>query len=164
MHEERWQMWRRRWFLLVMIALMLSGCGRETVVPSRTSSQEATRAPTESAVPAPIEPAEGSSTAPVSAPPTAGTRPPARFERATPTPGETARADLAHRLNADVKLVDIVDVVSRAPEPDGMPCLRDRSIPHEIWSHASEVIWITLSVKGNRYHYLALGDVVVSCD
>jgi hypothetical protein len=81
----------------------------------------------------------------------------------TPTAAETARVDLAHRLNADAALVDVVDVIMRPPEPETMPCLADGTAPEELWGRAEKVKWITLSVKGNRYHYLALGDLVSYC-
>jgi hypothetical protein len=90
--------------------------------------------------------------------------PPAVEPLATPTAIESARADLAHRLNAEVALVEVVSVTTREPEPAKMPCLAEDTVSRRIWGSAEGVTWITLSVKGNIHHYVALGDVVIYCD
>ena len=90
--------------------------------------------------------------------------PPAVENIATPTPAEFARADLAHRLNADIALVEVVSMVAREPDADEMPCLSDDRVFRDLWVDAESVGWITLSVKGNLHHYVALGDLVIYCD
>jgi hypothetical protein len=83
---------------------------------------------------------------------------------ATPTPAELARADLAYRLNANISLVEVVSVVTREPDGEEMPCLTGDTISEKFWGRVDEVGWITLSVKGNIHHYVALGDVIIYCE
>lgn len=136
--------------LLIAIGLT-AGCVAGTATPRSTESPSPTIMPTDTR------------TVPPSPRPTEQ-RPPAIEEQATPTPAQMARADLAHRLNADVALIEIVDVSKRAPDPDEMPCLAEGTVPERVWRELEEVEWITLSVKGNRHHYLAWGEVVIYCE
>lgn len=100
----------------------------------------------------------------LSLPPSVGHRPPPAVEdHFPPTPVEMARADLAHRLHTETSLVDVVEAVTREPDVEVMRCLGD-ILSEELWSDLSEVEWISLSVKGNVHHYVALGEVVLYCD
>lgn len=75
-----------------------------------------------------------------------------------------ARLDLAHRLNTDIIWIDVVEVVTREPDADIMPCLADETLFRGLRENLGEVQWISLSVKGNIYHYIALGDFIQYCD
>lgn len=90
-------------------------------------------------------------------------RPPAVEDHSPPTPVETARVDLAHRLHTDIFLIDVVKVVAQEPDAEVMPCLAGDAVPEELWVSLSEVQWISLSVKGNVHRYVALGDLIIYC-
>jgi hypothetical protein len=162
-----------RLIFLIAVALLISGCAASSQTTSGLDTKPgATRPPDSPTVPRPVP--ETPLASEPSQPPAADTKPgtpitgesmpPAVEDITTPTAAETARADLAHRLNADIALVEVVDVVMRPPERETMSCLADGLVPEELWGRAEEVKWITLSVKGNVYHYVALGDLVVYCD
>lgn len=165
-------MLKDRLLFLIALALLVSGCAGSLQATPGADNNPGASYPSESptvprhALKTPIssEPSQPSvprSTIPT--PTTGESMPPAVEDITTPTAVETARADLAHRLNADTDLVEVVDVVVRPPEPETMPCLADEVIPEELWGRAEEVKWMTLSVKGNVYHYVALGDLVSYC-
>lgn len=97
-------------------------------------------------------------------PPPAERRPPAIEDSSPPTPVEMARSDLAHRLHTDIFLIDVVGVVAREPDVEVMPCLASDAVAERLWANLGEVQWISLSVKGNVHHYVALGDLVIYCD
>jgi hypothetical protein len=90
--------------------------------------------------------------------------PPAVDHHLPPTSVEMARADLAHRLHADVSVIKVTEVGLREPNLEVMPCLADLSRYEELWKNLSEIEWIVLSVKGNIHHYVAVGDLVLYCD
>lgn len=166
-------MLKDRFLFLIALALLVPGCAGGLPPTPETNMDSGASRPSESpAAPRlpsrtpisnePPQPLAPRSTIP--APTTDESMPPAVEDVMTPTAAETARADLAHRLNADAALVEVVDAVMRPPEPENMPCLTDGTVPVELWGRAEEVKWITLSVKGNRYHYLALGDLISYCN
>jgi hypothetical protein len=141
--------------MLLMLISLTVGCATPAS-PEASDAPESTK--TEVGETAePIETATAQATMPES-------RPPAVEDMSTPTPAEMASIDLAHRLNADVQFVEVVEVTTRAPDPDEMVCLTDGSVPEALWTRAETVQWIALSVKGNLYHYVALGDLVVYCE
>jgi hypothetical protein len=94
----------------------------------------------------------------------AGDMPSSKGYLDTSVPAQSARIDLAARLHTDADLVEILDVTSQKPDPQTMPCLADGSLAEELWSRAETVEWISLSIKGNLYHYLALGDLLLYCE
>jgi hypothetical protein len=137
--------------LMITIGL-IAGCVAGTATPRGTESS-----------PAPTVPQTDTSTVQPSPRPTEQ-RPPAVEEQATPMPAQMARADLARRLNTDTALIEIVDVSTRAPDPAEMPCLADGTVPERVWRGLEEVTWVTLSVKSNRHHYLAWGEMAIYCE
>lgn len=166
-------MLKSKLLILVAVTLVASGCAMDAQTPSSSDlTPGASRPPDSPTVPRPMPetPLATETSQPSAAHTTPGTpitgesMPPAVEDIATPTAAETARADLAHRLNTETGLVEVVDVVMRPPEPEIMPCLADGVVPEELWRRAEQVKWITLSVKGNVYHYVALGDLVVYCE
>ena len=142
----------RKWLIVTIGALVFGGCTPVATVPP-ASPTAAERTPTTPANTETVPPAISTEAVP-----------PAVETSTTPTPAQQARADLADRLKVDAELVKVVDAVERAPDPNEMPCLSEGSATGELLAQADQVMWITLSVKGNTYHYLAWGDVVVSCD
>jgi hypothetical protein len=96
--------------------------------------------------------------------PEAEVRPPAVENHSTPAPVEMARADLARRLHTDVSLIEMTDMTLRAPDRDLMPCLAYLGEQEGLFGNLSSVQWITLSVKGNDHHYVALGELVLYCE
>lgn len=163
-------------FLLVVIGLT-AGCGAGTasprdIEPSPTWSLISSPIPTQTRF-SETEPAGGTPEAPADrvAPdlptPVEGrppAMPPAVEDISPPTPVEAARADLAHRLHTDIAWVEVVGVATRAPDAGVMPCLASDAVAEELWVNLSEVEWISLSVKGNVHHYVALGAWVIYCD
>lgn len=97
-------------------------------------------------------------------PPSEYHRPPIDKDFLPPTPAETAQADLAHRLHVDIGWIKVTEIVAREPNTEDMPCLARDSVPEGLWMNLDEVQWISLSVKGNVHHYVALGDLVIYCD
>jgi hypothetical protein len=156
--------------LLLLIGVgLLTGC-----VAGGPSVTDVASFPIPSAVPTVTESAEGM---PVGEQPTATgewasplatpgseVRPPAVESLSTPAPVEMARADLARRLHTDVSLIKEIEVTFRAPDLDVMPCLADIGQHEALFGNLSNVQWITLSVKGNDHHYVALGELVLYCE
>lgn len=165
-------MLKSKLLILVAVALLASGCAMDAQTSSSSDlTPGASRPPDSPTVPRSIsqtpltsEPSQPSAAHTTPGTPIGEPMPPAVEDIATPTAAETARADLTHRLNTETGLVEVVDVVIRPPEPETMPCLADGVVPEELWRRAEQVKWITLSVKGNVYHYVALGDLVVYCE
>lgn len=75
-----------------------------------------------------------------------------------------AKSDLARHLKADLSLIQLVAVAVREPNTEDMSCLAENSYPEELWTRLNAVQQITFSVKGNFYHYIALGDFIIYCD
>ena len=164
-------------FLLTVIGLV-TGCS-----VGMPSQRDAEPSPVPSSIPSPLptqtvvletEVASVNGTleipveqAPSSVPlPTEHRPPPARDDLSLPTPVETARLDLADRLHTDVAWVQVMSVVTREPDAEVVLCLGDNASFRKLWEDLVDVQvqWISLSVKGNVHHYVALGDWVAYCD
>jgi len=74
------------------------------------------------------------------------------------------KADLARRLRVDPAWVEVVQVAAREPDTQVMSCLNNGAAPERTWENLDEVQWITLSVKGEVYYYVALVDLISYCD
>ena len=118
----------------------------ETVPASQTPEMDADRTP------------------PPLPPPSKHRPPPIDMDDLPPTPIDRARANLSRRLHVDIVWIEVAEVVLREPNAEDMPCLAGKSVSEELWVNLDEVQWISLSVKGNIHHYIALGDVVIYCD
>lgn len=97
-------------------------------------------------------------------PPSKHQPPPIDTDDSPLTPIEMARADLSRRLKVDAVWIEVVEVVTREPNAEDMPCLAGNSVPEELWVNLDEVQWISLSAKGNIHHYIVLGDLIIYCD
>ena len=165
------------WTLTGLVMTLIAGAGCMSRPAETTDDmsklQESTATSTLSAgvsplvSPLPTAMPPGKAVAPpalVTAVPSGQSRPPAIEVYATPPPAETARADLAHRLHTDIALIQIVQVITREPDADEMPCLAEQSMSQKLWADLNEVQWISLSVKGNIHYYAAMGDLILYCE
>ncbi len=165
-------------FLLTIVGLT-TGCSvqmssQHDVEPSLVSSPIPSPLPTQTiALETAIVPVEGrpetlvEQSTPGAPPPAERQPPPARDDPSPPSPAEMARFDLADYLHTDVAWVQVVDVVVREPDAEVMSCLGNEPLFEKLWGDDQvtvQVDWISLSVKGNIYHYVALGDRVTYCD
>jgi len=156
--------------LLLLIGVgLLTGCVAEGssidgVEPSLVPSAVPTATESPEETPVGVKPTTTGERALPLATPRGEVRPPAVESLSTPSPVEMARADLARRLHTDVSLIEKTGLTFRAPDLDGMPCLADIGEQEALFGNLSSVLWITLSVKGNDHHYVALGELVLYCE
>jgi hypothetical protein len=66
-------------------------------------------------------------------------------------------------LQVDLAWIEVVEVITREPDAEVMPCLAGDAVPEELWANLDEVKWITLSVGGKIHHYLVLEDLTIYC-
>jgi hypothetical protein len=97
-------------------------------------------------------------------PPTERRPPPVDLEDAPFTPVAMAQADLSRRLRVDIAWIEVVEVVSREPSAEDIRCLAGDSASEERWANLDKIQRITLSVKGNVHHYVALENLIIYCD
>lgn len=154
-------------FLLGAVGLA-TGC-----VAGGPSARDAERpliySPTPPRAGAPRVPADGMPEAPPNAvipraPSLAPNRPPAVIELGSPrTSVEMARADLAHRLDAKVALIEVAEAsFGRATDQDRQ-CVAEGSLEHRLLTRGSDVQHIHLLLKGRLYRYLGFGELVIYC-
>jgi hypothetical protein len=78
-------------------------------------------------------------------------------------PVAMARADLARRLKVAMAWIETVEVTTQRDDAQDLLCLTNGSVPESLLANQDLVQWISLSFKGNVYHYIALADLIVYC-
>jgi len=162
---------------LMMIVVMEGGC---SPLPADTADPGGTPAPTSPTGDRPTDILPTPSPSPAAPGATEPGLPSESHERIPPppidpypvgdsgnlpfTPAESARVDLARRLNADVALIELAWIVTRSPDPDEMPCLRNNPAVEEVTLAVNEVEWMAFSVKGNLHHYIVVARVPIYCE
>ena len=156
------------------LLLLLGAVGLATgCVPGAPSARNAERPPIYSAAPthavaskAPADRMSGtpSNAAIPRAPSPDSHRPPAVVELGSPrTSVEMARADLAHRLDARVALIEVAEASFGRITDQDRQCVAEGSLEHRLLTRGSDVQHIHLLLKGRLYRYLGFGELIVYC-
>jgi hypothetical protein len=156
------------------LLLLLGAVGLATgCVAGGPSARDAERPPIYSPAPtragAPKVPADRMPESPPNAaipraPSPAPHRPPAVIELGSPrTSVEMARADLAHRLDADVALIEVAEASFGRTTDQDRQCVAEGSLEHRLLTRGGDVQHIHLLLKGRLYRYLGLGELAIYC-
>lgn len=154
--------------LLLGAVGLVTGC-----VAGGPSARDAERPPIYSPTPthagAPKASADGTPETPPNAvipraPSPAPNRPPAVIELGSPrTSVEMSRADLAHRLDADVALIEVAEASFGRVTDQDRQCVAEGSLEHRLLARGGDVQHIHLLLKGRLYRYLGLGELAIYC-